>query len=262
MPEHVDRRRRPPVAEQPDREQSGVVHDVAEYGHAVLGRRPDGRCGSAGAVVRFAAALGQVAVVVDVPSGQLRRQTRKVVGQPDHQGVRRLRVRLRVFGPRPDRQQQQQRRPTSHGVPATEERQGRTETSRRRQSSSPPSPSPSTPATASQPSQSTASPSPSSQRRWPDPSPDQVHGGAPVVTSTVSDRGHRVVGQLRVLGRVFVVVVVGGRRRRWRLLRGLHQERQGQSDGLPEIRGTASATAAAGRGDEALMRISMIAYYF
>lgn len=100
MPEHVDRRRRwPTLADQPDREQPGVVHDVAEHGHAVLGRRPDSRRTAAAVVRRVPAALGQVTVVVNVPARQLCRKAGQVVGQPDHQGVWRLRVRLRVFGP-------------------------------------------------------------------------------------------------------------------------------------------------------------------
>lgn len=104
MPEHVDRCLRRQAPEQPDREQPGVVHDVAEHGHAVLGRRPDDRGRRRSPVV--APALGQVAVVIDVPARELSRETGQVVGQPDHQGVRWLRIRLRVLGPRSDRQQQ------------------------------------------------------------------------------------------------------------------------------------------------------------
>lgn len=146
MPEHQK-------PEQSDRERAGDVRNVVEHGHAVLGRGPDG--GAAVVRLRVAPALGQVAVVVHVPAGLRRRETREILGQLDGQGVRRLRVRLRVLGPRPGRGQQRRLRcrATAHGLPAAEKRQRRwPQAPRRSRSPSPSRPPRSPPSRPSSPS--------------------------------------------------------------------------------------------------------------
>lgn len=221
MPEHVDGRRRRwwPKPEQSDRERAGDVRDVVEHGHAVLGRGPDG--GAAVVRLRVATALGQVAVVVHVPAGLRRRETRQVLGQPDGQGVRRLRVRLRVLGPRPGRGQQRRLRcrATAHGLPAAEKRPRRWPQAPRRSPS--PSQPPRSPPSRSSPSSSSLQrrrrrPSSRAQRRRTDPASGQVHGDAALAAPAVPDRGRRaiVVRQLRIPGRLFF----GHGRRRWRRL--------------------------------------------
>lgn len=252
MPERVDRLRRPALEQPDDRQQPSVVHDVAEHGHPVLGRGP---LGLSAAVRRVPAALGQVAVVFHVPAGQrrlCRGETGQVVGQPDRQGVRWLRIRLRVSRPRPDCQQRR-RRPTAHGLPAAEKRQKPHETPRPPPAPPPPPPPPQPPSRQQQQQQHQQQrrpPSPApAQRRRTDPASDQVHGGSALAAAAVPDRGRRgVFGQLRVPGRLFVV------RRRRRLLRVLRQDRQGQSDGLSEVRDRRTPTATAARGNEALTR--------